>query len=573
MKFSKWILRACCTISAALLLTSCGKAGSDATETSVTTDTNSTSLVTTETIEVTENITMEDLSKYKIIRPEDASQAVIQAGVALRTALIETFDVELSLKSDLFSETVQALKIGEYEILLGACDRDETRQFMENLKKNDYGYAMIGKKLVICGGSDEATLRAFDLFMNDVIKAAKENDELFFDGNKAVLERADYEIDTLSLQGKDISEFSVVYPNKNDNCEALANELIDRIADKTGLILTLKSDKVESTGYEILIGQTNRTDCAYTAQELNEGTYIIGADDRYICARGADGIGDYYAVYALIASLLENAKVEHQVTLEASKMDTVPLEDALKAMSFNVWVSSPTSERMESVRQTIMHYLPDTIGVQEASPAWMTYLNSAIGDIYDYVGLGRDGGSKGEHSAIFYRKDRFELVETGTKWMSSTPDVVSKFKESSLPRVFTYAILTEKKSNTDIMVVNTHLEHTSATARNLQVKVLMDFLKDYTEYPIVLTGDFNANPESEVYSMVTAQLADSSNVAQKAERHYTFHNYGSASTYIDFAFVSRNSIAVSHYKVITEKMNGMLPSDHYALIIEYRVLG
>ena len=572
MKSSKWILRALCAVSIMLLLTSCGKADLGDEENSAT-EAENTSVAATETTKEAENITMADLEKYKIIRPEDSSEGVVQAGVALRTAFIETFDLELGLKTDLFSETVQALKIGEYEILLGNCDRDETRQFMEGLKKNDYGYALIGKKLVICGGSDEATLLAFDLFMRNVMKAEKANGTLFYDGNEFVLERAEYEINTLSLQGKDISEFSVVYPNKNDSCKALANELIDRIADKTGLILTLKNDKAESVGCEILIGQTNRTDCAYTTQALNEGTYLVGADDRYVCARGADGIGDYYAVYALLAALLENSTAEHQVTLEGSKVDTVPVDDTLKAMSFNVWVSSPTSERMESVRQTIMHYLPDTLGVQEASPAWMTYLKTAIGDIYDYVGLGRDGGSRGEHSAIFYRKDRFELFETGTKWMSPTPDVVSKFSESSLNRVFTYAILTEKKSNTQIMVVNTHLEHTSAEARNLQVKVLMDFLKDYTEYPIVLTGDFNANPESEVYRMVTAQLADSSKVAQKSEQHYTFHNYGKSSTYIDFAFVSRNTIAVSHYRVITEKMNGMLPSDHYALIIEYRVLG
>ena len=217
-------------------------------------------------------------------------------------------------------------------------------------------------------------------------------------------------------------------------------------------------------------------------------------------------------------------------------------------------------------------YMPDTIGVQEASPTWMGYLTNSLKDIYAYVGLGRDGGSNGEHSAIFYRKDRFELVETGTKWMSPTPDVVSKFKESSLNRVFTYAILLEKKSNREIMVVNTHLEHTSAEARNLQVAVLMNFLKDYTEYPIVLTGDFNANPQSEVYRMVTAQLADSAKVAQTAEEHYTFHNYGKSSTYIDYAFVSQKNIAVSHYRVITEEMNGMLPSDHYALVIEYQFM-
>ena len=352
----------------------------------------------------------------------------------------------------------------------------------------------------------------------------------------------------------------------------MANTVRDRISEACGITLNVYSDKEKIGAKEILIGTTNRTDCKYTSQVLNEGTYLIGADDQFICARGADGVGDYYAAYALIAALLENAQPVHQVSLVAETVSEVPMDESLKAMSFNVWVSSPTSDRLESVRQTIMAYMPDTIGVQEASPTWMSYLSKRLGEIYNYVGLGRDGGSNGEHSAIFYRKDRFELIETGTKWMSNTPDVVSKFKESSLNRVFTYAILLEKKTNREIMVVNTHLEHTSNEARELQVAVLMDFLKNYTQYPIVLTGDFNANPESGVYRIVTEQLADSSKIAQKSERHYTFHNYGKASTYIDYAFVSQQNIVVSHYRVITEKMNGMLPSDHYALIIEYQVL-
>lgn len=562
-----------CFLLAAVLigLCACGQK-TDAVQEESTETTVASSVTETEANEVAESITMEQLKNYVLIRPEEASSAIVQAGIDFRTTCASVLGVTLNLKSDLHSENVPALRIGEYEILLGDCDRDETRLFMQDMKTQDYGYTMIGKKLVICGGSDEATLKAWHAFMADVVQKHDPASELFYDGSVSVMHRETYEINTMTLQGHDISEYSVVYPNRNDNCESLAGELISRIAEKTGIKLTLRSDKEATDGKEILIGMTNRTDCSCSTQTLADGTYLVGSDDRYICARGADGIGDYYAVYALLSMLLDNSSATHQVTLSASSLGEVPMEETLKAMSFNVWVSSPTSERKESVRQTIISYLPDTIGVQEASPTWMSYLKSSIGDIYDYVGLGRDGGANGEHSAIFYRKDRFELIETGTKWMSQTPDVVSKFKESSLNRVFTYAILLEKKTNTEIMMVNTHLEHTSAEARNLQIKVLMDFLKDYTKYPIVLTGDFNANPQSEVYRMVTNQLADSSKIAQKSEQHYTFHNYGSSSTYIDFAFVSQQNIAVSHYRVITEPMNGMLPSDHYALIIEYRVM-
>lgn len=569
-QMKKWYIGLLAVVLTVSLVACGGK--TEEKETEATTDQTTTSAVVSETepAVTVANISMEDLKNYTIIRPEDCSEEIVQAGIALRQTVKSSLDIELALKSDLHSETVPALRIGEFEILLGNCDRDETRAFMADLKKNDFGYAMIGKKLVICGGSDDATEKALDRFINDIVN--KQNGALFFDGTVSCFVEGEYEIDTFTLQGTDINEYSIVYKNKNEKSEALAQMISDRIAESCGYILPVKSDKESSSGKEILVGTTNRTDCSYTSKALEDGKYLIGVEGNYICARGADGIGDYYAVYSLLAALLDNAASAHQVTLTAEKIETVPMDESLKAMSFNVWVSSPTSERKESVRQTIFAYMPDTIGVQEASPTWMNYLNNTFEDIYAYVGLGRDGGGNGEHSAIFYRKDRFDLVETGTKWMSPTPDVVSKFKESSLNRVFTYAILLEKKTNTKIMVVNTHLEHTSAEARNLQVTVLMDFLKEYTQYPIVLTGDFNANPQSEVYRIVTSQLADSAKVAQKSEEHFTFHNYGKSSTFIDYAFVSSKNIAVSEYRVITEEMNGMLPSDHYALVIEYQVL-
>jgi endonuclease/exonuclease/phosphatase family metal-dependent hydrolase len=254
------------------------------------------------------------------------------------------------------------------------------------------------------------------------------------------------------------------------------------------------------------------------------------------------------------------------VVLEEIK-EEVPMNTSLTAMSFNIYYTSLTKQRKESVKQTILNAFPDTLGVQEATKEWMSYLNSALGGVYDSVGLGRDGGSNGEHSAIFYKRDRFELIETGTKWMSATPDEVSKFEESSLNRVFTYAILREKKTNNELLVVNTHLDHTSSRARELQAGVLMDFLKNYGEYPIVLTGDFNTMPGSNAYRTVTSQLADSSKVAETAEEHGTY-----GSSVIDYAFVSKENIRVSEYRVITEEANGMQPSDHYPLIIEYTLL-
>ena len=56
---------------------------------------------------------------------------------------------------------------------------------------------------------------------------------------------------------------------------------------------------------------------------------------------------------------------------------------------------------------------------------------------YDYIGVGRDDGKeKGEHSAIFYRTDKFDVIEKGDFWLSETPDVPSKGWDAVLPPAF-----------------------------------------------------------------------------------------------------------------------------------------
>ena len=82
------------------------------------------------------------------------------------------------------------------------------------------------------------------------------------------------------------------------------------------------------------------------------------------------------------------------------------------------------------------------------------YLNGNLGELYASVGQGRDGGVDGEYSAIFYNKTKFSVLESGTKWLSDTPDKVSKVPESSLNRIFTYALLQRSTDNMKIMFAN-----------------------------------------------------------------------------------------------------------------------
>lgn len=513
-------------------------------------------------------ITLEQLKDYILVHQADAGEELTEAAANLQSALKKSLGVELKLTAD----DPSATSFEEHEILIGNCNRKEVGQYAKGIKANDWGYTIIENKLIIYGGSDETTLKAIQNFTKYIVRQHNEASTVFFDNvSDTMLEHGTYDIETLTLQGNDISEYAIVYPQENKNNEILANWLASRITESTGNRLTVTSDSSPADGKEILIGTTSRKECSYTSQTLEPGTYLIGTDDTRICARGADSIGDYHAVRSLIAALFENATAKQEVTLEASKVETVPSDTALTAMSFNIYVGTPSAQREISVLQTILNHLPDTLGVQEASPSWRTYLKEHLGDFYDSVGDGRDGGEDGEFNAIFYRRDRFELTESGTKWLSQTPNTISRFPDASLNRIFTYAILLDKQSNTEVMVVNTHLDHISPEVRSKQVAVLLNYLKKYADYPIVLTGDFNDNPASGMYQLITEQLSDSSEVARAAEKSHTFHNHGAASVRMDYIFVTPECIDVSDYRVITDKENGILPSDHYPVWIKYQI--
>ena len=201
-------------------------------------------------------------------------------------------------------------------------------------------------------------------------------------------------------------------------------------------------------------------------------------------------------------------------------------------------------------------------------------MTGGLGDVYGYVGQGRDGGTKGEHNPIFYKKSVFNLIESGTRWLSDTPSTVSKYSESSLNRIWTYALLERKSDGTRIMVVNTHFDHKSSVAREKQSLVLSAFLKDYLTYPLIVTGDFNAKSSTTEYStIIKTGLKDSSYAASPSERVATFTNYGSSNSIIDFVFINPKTIDAKSYRVCNEMINGDYPSDHHPVFVEYSVTG
>lgn len=260
-----------------------------------------------------------------------------------------------------------------------------------------------------------------------------------------------------------------------------------------------------------------------------------------------------------------------------SSCKTKPLD--LNVMTFNIRLDVPSDSlnswqyRKDNAAEMVRMNDVDILGMQEVLFNQMNDLKERLPQ-YTAIGVGReDGADKGEFSPIFYKKDRFSAIESGTFWVSETPEVAgSKGWDASYIRVATWAILKEKTTGKEIFAINTHLDNDGSIARKEGGNLLLKKAEELGKgLPIVLTGDFNDTPQSEAIKNITDaskanHLIDSKTVALKTSgTDWTFHNFGrlaeSERPLIDYIFVSKQ-IKVQDYAVLPDTLNGTFVSDH-----------
>ncbi|MBQ8334338.1 MAG: endonuclease/exonuclease/phosphatase family protein [Clostridia bacterium] len=525
-------------------------------------------------VQETLSVTAEMLAEYEVIRPEYASEKLIRAASSVYQEVHGLNDA-VTFRHDFYREGVDGLQMGECEILIGDTNRPQSREFLASLRADDYGFAMIDKCIVIAGHTDENTALAAQLFLETVNNAAGTG--VFYDSAMDTVIRGEYAVDSFSINGVPVREYEILFGGRKFD-EAAAEKLREKIADQTGFVLNVTD---ESEGeYVLYVGEEGAAEVELSADHA-DGTWSeystfmpLTFTGNGCVFYGEDKLGAMNAVLyfeEMIEGEIEKSE-ERSINIvlpEGGTASPAELPETLKAMSFNV-LYKDAAARSGRVIEIIRNYSPDTFGVQEASPTWMTKLRGNLRDEYDYVGFGRDGGNQGEYNAIFYKKDVFDLIDSGTKYLSDTPDRKSKVPESSLNRIYTYALLETKSDGEQILFVNTHFDHTNDIARTKQAKVLADFLKANAQYPIVLSGDFNTAAGTTAYEeILDGGVENSMDLAQTKETGATYTNYGKSKSVIDFIFVNEEDIFVESYRVCGEKIDGEYPSDHHPVLIEY----
>ncbi|MBX3255286.1 MAG: endonuclease/exonuclease/phosphatase family protein [Chitinophagaceae bacterium] len=239
--------------------------------------------------------------------------------------------------------------------------------------------------------------------------------------------------------------------------------------------------------------------------------------------------------------------------------------------SLNAWPN-----RKEDVKALIRFHDFDIFGTQEG----LIHQIKGLEEMSEFgrIGVGRDDGrDAGEHSAIFYKKDRFRLLQSGNFWLSETPDTPGKgWDAKCCNRICSWAKFKDQVTQKEFYFFCVHFDHQGVEARRQSGKLMVKKIKEIAgNTPVVCVGDFNSTPDTEQIKEMQTILGDSYNVTQAPP-------YGPAGTFnafrfgapmkhrIDYIFVSPG-ITVQKYGVLTDAKDQRYPSDHQPVMIKANI--
>ena len=248
---------------------------------------------------------------------------------------------------------------------------------------------------------------------------------------------------------------------------------------------------------------------------------------------------------------------------------------SLSVMTFNMRYDNPEDGqnnwrfRRERVAGVIKAQEVEVLGTQELLSNQFNDLSGLLTG-YQGVGVGRlDGVESGEYCAVFFRKDRFTLLDSGTFWLSETPEVVGSLGwDGACERIATWVVLRDRDGR-EFFFIDTHLDHVGQVARDEGVSLLMKRIETLSGgRPVILTGDFNSEPGSSVVAHVQKDgvLRDAKAIAaQRSGTDWSFSDFGqipeAERPLLDYIFVSGDIEAV-RYEVLPDTFDGGYVSDH-----------
>lgn len=251
----------------------------------------------------------------------------------------------------------------------------------------------------------------------------------------------------------------------------------------------------------------------------------------------------------------------------------------VRVLSFNLRYINPgdTGERTwlarrDQVGQVIREDKADVIGLQEAFRSMLDDIAVRVPG-YQEIGVGReDGKTTGEYAAILVKKDRFNVIESGTFWLSDTPLVPNSMTwKNRVTRICSWAKLEERATKRILYFYNTHLDHESQEAREKGVAAILDHVAVLSpEIPVIITGDFNSGEDNPAISNIENSPRRMVDTWRELNPTAPLSNSGTMSMFtgvcdtakIDYIFVPSGTRIVDS-EIIRRNRDGVYPSDHY----------
>lgn len=253
----------------------------------------------------------------------------------------------------------------------------------------------------------------------------------------------------------------------------------------------------------------------------------------------------------------------------------------MNVATFNLRLDTPSDSlnswlhRKEMDKSLIRFHDFDIFGTQEGFKHQLDGILE-LGN-YAYTGAGRDDGKDaGEHSAVFYKVNRFELLDSGNFWYSETPTVPSKgWDATCCNRICSWGKFREKKSGREFYFFNSHFDHQGKVARHNSSLLLLAKIKEIAgNLPVFCTGDFNATPDDDPIQVIykDGKLRDCYQITKEPPYGTlgTFNNFdlhSPCSERIDYIWVT-DGIVVRKYGVLNEQQYGRFPSDHFPVMVK-----
>ena len=234
--------------------------------------------------------------------------------------------------------------------------------------------------------------------------------------------------------------------------------------------------------------------------------------------------------------------------------------------------------RKDKVAGLLMKYDPDIFGVQEALHNQMSDLERLL-PAFAWYGVGRDDAKMaGEYSAIFYKKEKFDLLQSSTFWLSETPEVPgSKSWDAAITRICSWIELLEKTSGEKFYFFNTHFDHIGEVARLRSMELISEKVNQIAgSSPFILMGDFNFEPSAAPYEIVNdasrrvikdSYFSTGKNASKKTCTWTGFNVENAECRRIDYIFVQEN-IKVKKYMNLDDNDGTHFPSDHLPVMVE-----